>query len=919
MRKHLPYRLLFLLFTFYSFSAFAQNIDRAPTISPRFFAADEPITITYDVTGTALSSLSDTYIWLWIPNLNSFNAPSNINPASSNPSATNVAKFTKTSDEEGRTYFTITLTLTDFVGKSKEEILSVGMLLKGNDWSNGQTTDYTTEISTDFQLAIDAPANSFDFYPSARDIQLQIAASAPATIEVFLDDVLVETANDVTSLNYTHAIITDGAVHSFRVLGTTADNQTDEAFYSYTLTPVVEEATLPEGMQDGINYHPEGTSVTLVLVAPGKQNVFVIGDFTNWQIASDYLMKKDGDRFWLTISNLQIDASYRFQYLVDGNIRIADPYAERVASPYDDAEIIQENRYPGLEPFPSDTDFEVSYLLMDRTPYAWTATEYQRPAKEDLVIYELLVRDFTEERTYQAVIDRLDYLQNLGINALQLMPIMEFEGNLSWGYNPAFMLAGDKYYGTEEELKTLIDEAHKRGIAVIFDIALNHAFGRSPLVRLYNDGDFGAPTANNPWLNRTAKHDFNVGYDFNHESLYTQYYVDRVVSYWIENYNIDGYRFDLSKGFTQKNTLGNTGAWGNYDASRVTLLKRMADYIWSIDPDSYVILEHFADNNEEKELSDYGMMLWGNMNHTYRNVTKSAGSLFGAHAGDRGWNNPYLISYMESHDEERVMWDLLQSNSRTLEESVSRVKLAAAFFFTIPGPKMIWQFGEMGYDEELNNDRLGIKPTHWEYLDDPVRKELFDVFTALIHLHTQTDLITNEGFSWDTGSTYKWIQIDNASVDLVAVGNFSTDELKTGPTPFTQSGWWYDYLSQDSIFVADPATYQLALSPGEFHILTTQRIENYIDGSPVNFVLSAKETVGNLERLQVFPNPGADVVNIISQYPIQSIRIVDVSGREMQTIAHPKTAVSLAGLQAGVYFIQAETSAGVQTCKFIKQ
>ena len=81
-----------------------------------------------------------------------------------------------------------------------------------------------------------------------------------------------------------------------------------------------------------------------------------------------------------------------------------------------------------MDPYPIDyTNFEVSVLQPSKPIYEWKETNFQKPKKEDLVIYELLVRDFTDERTFQAVIDKLDYLDSLGINALELMPIMEFE------------------------------------------------------------------------------------------------------------------------------------------------------------------------------------------------------------------------------------------------------------------------------------------------------------------------------------------------------------------------------------------------------------------------------------------------------------------------------------------------------------
>lgn len=127
-----------------------------PSIEPAFFAADEEITITYDVTGTSLQSLNDAWIWMWVPG-ESIDAPSNINPANTNSSATNPAKFTRSTGSSGEVYFTISLTPTEFFNTSKENIESIGMLLKGNDWSDGQTTDFITEISDGFTIVMDNP------------------------------------------------------------------------------------------------------------------------------------------------------------------------------------------------------------------------------------------------------------------------------------------------------------------------------------------------------------------------------------------------------------------------------------------------------------------------------------------------------------------------------------------------------------------------------------------------------------------------------------------------------------------------------------------------------------------------------------------------------------------------------------------
>ena len=106
------------------------------------------------------------------------------------------------------------------------------------------------------------------------------------------------------------------------------------------------------------------------------------------------------------------------------------------------------------------------------------------------MVYEVLIRDFDANRNYQDLINKIDYFKNLKINAIELMPVMEFEGNESWGYNTSFHMALDKFYGTGDKLKEFIDLCHQNGIAVILDVALNHAFGRNPMVRMWmNDPD----------------------------------------------------------------------------------------------------------------------------------------------------------------------------------------------------------------------------------------------------------------------------------------------------------------------------------------------------------------------------------------------------------------------------------------------
>ncbi|MDB5024723.1 MAG: alpha-amylase, partial [Mucilaginibacter sp.] len=369
----------------------------------------------------------------------------------------------------------------------------------------------------------------------------------------------------------------------------------------------------PAGSNDGVTFINAGKSVIFNLYAPKKKSVAVIGDFNNWSASTAYALKNsvDGTRWWIQIDNLDPAKEYAYQYLIDGTLKVADPYTEKVLDP-DNDKYIPTSVYPNLKAYPAgSTTGIVSTFWYSQPTYTWTNTNFTRPEPKNLVIYELLVRDFIATHDYKTIKDTLNYFVNLGVNAIELMPVSEFEGNDSWGYNPNFYFAPDKYYGTKNDLKALIDACHSKGIAVIQDIVLNHSFGSSPMVQMYWNGT--APSSDNPWYNTVATHPYNVGFQFNHESAATKYFVKNVLKWWMQEYHIDGFRFDLAKGFTQVNSGSDVNLWGQYDASRVAIWKDYNTYMKSIDPNFYVILEDFASNQEEGVLAAEGMMTWGNM------------------------------------------------------------------------------------------------------------------------------------------------------------------------------------------------------------------------------------------------------------------------------------------------------------------
>ena len=755
------------------------------------------------------------------------------------------------------------------------------------------------------------------------------AANQPSTLRLF-DNGSLLTETTGTVLNYTLTPTVGGThVISFEATETSSGEvQTHDFTYVIPLATVVENP--PAGTQLGATYLSD-TEVILSLYAPNKDYVFVVGDNSNWQPNTAYQMKKstDGNRWWIQIGGLTSGEPFRYQYMVSGGLVVADPLSEVILSPWDDP-YIPAVTYPNLPDYPvGQTNGNVSLLRPGYPVYVWNDADFVRPEKTDLVIYELLLRDFIARHDYKTLIDTLDYLQNLGVNAIELMPVNEFEGNESWGYNISFHMAIDKYYGTTDDFKSFVDACHQRGIAVIADVVFNHAFGQSPLAQLYFDGANNRPAADNPWLNPIPKHPYNVGYDFNHESAATKEYVKRCNSFMLDEYHIDGFRYDLSKGFTQTNTLQNEGQFGVYDPSRVAILKDYADNDWATEPGAYVILEHFADNTEEKILADYGMMLWTNANGAFRNAVAGKASNNFGHISykSKNWNDPHAVGYQESHDEERMMYECLKYGTtnngyfiRDTSTALSRLEAANIMFYSVPGPKMLWQFGELGYaycidycisSATCNNCRVGNKPIRWDYFQRPDRHRLYDVTRSMIQLKTNYDVFRTTDFTASLSGNGKAVRLNTDTLDCVAIANF--DDAAAGVNPvFTHTGWWYEFFSGDSLNVA-VATDYIQLLPGEYRLYFDRQMPEPVGGY-VNYVVGNEDvTRTNTIAFALAPNPTTNGQSTL-RYQLQKAGNVqcdmfDALGRRVSTLVSERQnqgsyEVSTPKLPAGQYIIR---------------
>ncbi|MBO9204277.1 MULTISPECIES: alpha-amylase family glycosyl hydrolase [Niastella] len=593
-------------------------------------------------------------------------------------------------------------------------------------------------------------------------------------------------------------------------------------------------ADVPAKVSDGVTFINSGASAVFNLYAPGRNRVAVIGEFNNWK-ATTMTQSTDGNRWWVQIDNLDPAREYAYQYLLDDTLQVADPYTHKVLDPDHDA-AVPASVYPDLKAYPAGTAAKGIVSVMQANPaaYTWQVGSFTRTDPKDMVVYELLVRDFVATHSYVTLIDSLNYLANLGINAIELLPVNEFEGNDSWGYNTNFMFALDKYYGTPNAYKAFIDACHARGIAVIQDIVLEDQFGSSPMVRMYATSS-GSPADKNPWFNQTNRHPYAVGYQLNHESEATVYYTENVLKYWMQEYHIDGYRFDQSKAFTQTNSGNNDATWSAYDASRVAIWTKYIRYLQSLDASFYIILEHFSADQEEKALAGLGAIMWNNLNTNASQATMSYNDAGGSWDLKRlfydahGFTTPYnLMTYIESHDEERLQFKNGQYgnhagayNIRDLTTGLGRQQLIAAFALAAPGPKMIWQFGELGYDISIDyNGRTGSKPIYWNYLQDANRKALYNTYATLIKLKKKNPVFTTTNYTYKLDDAVKTISLNGPDgTRVMVVGNFDV-VAQTAVIAFPVTGDWYDNLSGGKVSVT-ASPFSITLAPGQYHIYST--------------------------------------------------------------------------------------------------
>ena len=653
-------------------------------------------------------------------------------------------------------------------------------------------------------------------------------------------------------------------------------------------------------------------SVTFCIAAPRKNSVVLIGSWNGYKVSAEGAMRKqtvDGvPYFWTTINGLQDGKDYLYYYMIDGAKTVGDPYANLVLDPWND-QYIPASVFPNLPAYPTAyvQSTPVAVYNSDMNKYNWEVTDFKGVPQSDLVIYELLIRDFngTEGQAYgdgtiNGVLAKLDYLQALGVNAIELMPIMEFNGNNSWGYNTNFYFAPDKAYGTPDDYRLLIDEIHKRGMAVILDIVFNQTDGLHPWYQMYDIAD-------NPFYNGSAPHAYSVLNDWNQDNPLVQQQFKDAVKYWITEYKVDGYRFDLVKGLGENSSYNATynaatNTWSGvtdaktnaYNASRVARMKELHNAMREVKPDAYFINENLAGPQEENQMAEDGETNWANINNQscqFAMGFDSDASLnrFYAPLDQRTWGS--TVSYAESHDEERMAYKQLRYGATgvkgNIPTSMRRLGSVAAQMLLTPGAHMIWQFQEFGADQTTKNNSgndTSPKKVVWSYLDNPNREGLMKNYQELCHLRADNPELFKEDVTVSVNLD-KWsgrtISLSKGDKAIYLVVNPNTTSQMTIAAPVNLGDSKYKLLSCSYNTTPEASTVGVRLAAGAYAVYGTQDVAS-VEGITSDMT----QTVPVIYGVE-----GAIVIE------------GDYSDARAYTIAG--TPVALEGLDPGMYIVHA--------------
>lgn len=451
--------------------------------------------------------------------------------------------------------------------------------------------------------------------------------------------------------------------------------------------------TMTPSTRPGMGAIPYEDGTTFRVWAPNADAVHVQGTFNDWSETAHPLASEDNGYWSVDVDGAAAGDEYRF--VIDNGpnkLKRIDPYAKSVTS-------------------------SIGNAIITSTDFNWGVESHQTPPWNETVIYELHIGTFNDEPggppgNLKRAIAKLPYLRDLGVNAIQLMPPMEFAGGFSWGYNPAHIFAIEHDYGGPVAFKQFIKAAHRHGLAVIIDVVYNH-LGPSDLSLWQFDGwsenGKGGIYFYNDWRSFTPWGDTRPNYD---RSEVRQFIRDNTLM-WLEEYRIDGLRWDATAYI--RNVYGRNDDPGSDIGDGWHLMQWVNNEIDARQPWKISIAEDLRNNPWLTGQTDSGGAgfdaQWdGGFVHPIReaiitphdsdrNMTAVRDAIYHRYNGDVFQR----IIYTESHDEvangkARVPYEIWPDEPDSWY-SKKRSTLGAALVFTAPGIPMIFQGQEFLEDE----------------------------------------------------------------------------------------------------------------------------------------------------------------------------------------------------------------------------
>ncbi|MFB2917054.1 alpha-amylase family glycosyl hydrolase [Aerosakkonema funiforme] len=526
------------------------------------------------------------------------------------------------------------------------------------------------------------------------------------------------------------------------------------------------------------------STIEFTLFAPYNKGAALIGNFSDWQ---EIPMQKGEDGYFRTQMELE-DGVYEYKFRIQSKswffepdqwVDIIDPYATDV----------DESKGVGT------VTIKDGQRIVDS--YVWKHDDKPLPADRELVIYELHVADFSGGEPdryvrgkYKHVVEKLDYLCELGINAIELMPVKEYPGDYSWGYNPRYFFATETSYGTTDELKNLIDECHARGIRVIMDGIFNHSEASCPLTQI--DHDY--------WYHHSPRDpDNNWGPEFNYEHYDEKLgikpawqFIGETVRFWIQEYHIDGIRYDAARQIANYDFMH----WIVAEAKKTAGAKPF-----------YNIAEHIP---ETPTITNFDGPMDGCWHDSYRfcliehicgdtfDLERLKDAIDGKRQGFMGATN--VVNYLSNHDQKRVMVELA---NRTIfdDEAFKRAKLGAAILMTSVGVPMLWMGEEFGDYKPKTIDPTKIE---WALLGNDLNRGLFEYYKGLINLRKNNHALYTENIDFfhenAEAKVLAYTRWNDEGSRIVVVANFSDNYLAGYTVPnFPADGTWHEWTYDHDI------------------------------------------------------------------------------------------------------------------------